>query len=245
MQRFNDILVAMSPEIISSDKPRNPYSREKGSLGDGLLASLNIREIEREHLPERLFGGEKSNNQLPTSEKIVGHYRVIGSTLTACEASFWKVGIPWLPYTAKQISLRKKPEGESVDTFIRLNLVSVPSDSLSCYLEDLESLPISSKSSSTLSIRRPSLSERAPFFAASIFSCLALAAILHFYLLQSFVAPTLLALVAGWLGLTIALTTCSDPFRRFSFYRALSSELARRSGSSGSGKGTFNVCFNE
>jgi len=235
----------MSPEIISSDKREIHCRPERGSQDDGSLASLNIRETEREFLPERLFRGEKSSNQLPTSEKIVGHYRVIGSTLTACEACFWKVGIPWLPYTSKQISLIKKPDGESIETFTRLNLVSVPSDSLSCYLEDLESLPISSKSSSTLSIRRPSLGERLPFFAASIFSCLLLAAILHLYLLQSLVAPTLLALVAGWLGLTIALITCSDPFRRFSFYRVLSAELARRSGSSGSGKGTFNVCFNE
>jgi hypothetical protein len=236
----------MSLEIISNEETGASDSVTQTRDEDFFSASLNTREVEGTFLPDRLFGGDKRDNQLPTSDKIVGHYKIIGSTLTACEANFWRVGIPWLPYTSQQIPSVRKPAGETIDSFIRLNLVGIPSDSLNCYLEDLESLPISNRSSATLAIRRPKLLERLPYFAISVLICLFIASILHLYVLSPIVQPIVLALFSGWLGLIFSLTTCSDPFRRFSFYRILSNEVARRSGSgNGSGKPKLKVCFSE
>lgn len=168
-------------------------------------------------------------------------YRMIGHTLSVCEAATFRVGVPWLPPSDRQKELSNYYKGP-LEEFIRTSLVSVSTETLDHYCEDLNSFAPELEQNESLHI--PSLypGERF-FFCLVVFLILFTTSLALGLLLGSTKSATLtLSIITSIPAALLAAFPCMEIQRRSSFYYFLSKELNRRRGanSSGSSKAILN-----
>jgi hypothetical protein len=167
-------------------------------------------------------------------------YAPIGLALSRAEASFWKVGMPWLPPSGRVCKLRSK-RYSSPEELLRYELVGVSTPSLITYCEDLERS--FTQRLEHFSIAKPSQLERWSlallgsilFGAGAWLVTVATAAEKTLY-------PFVGALLAALSCAVLCVSLSSDSYRRESFLAILRREIARRSGESPGGSGKLQIC---
>ena len=168
-------------------------------------------------------------------------YRIIGETLSISEVVTIRVGVPWLPPGQKQKELSKQYHGPLED-FIRSSLVSVSTETLDHYCEDLNSFATEPDNNDSLYIPSLCPAERF-FFCLVVFLILFTTSLALGLLLGSTRSATLtLSIITSIPAALLAAFPCMEIQRRSSFYYFLNKELNRRRGASspGSGKAILN-----
>lgn len=154
-------------------------------------------------------------------------YRTIGETLEICEAATFRVGVPWLPPSSKRKKTLKTYEGP-IEDFIKTSLVSVSTETLDHYCEDLNSF--SSENSTSLSIPLLYPGERF-FFCLVVFLILFTFSLAIGIFLGSTKSATLvMSFTTAIPAALLAAFPCLEVQRRSSFYYFLNKELNRRLG---------------
>lgn len=180
-------------------------------------------------------------NGTPDSNAVLRQYNMIGEALTACEASSWRVGVPWLPPTTRVRRLPKITEGTCED-HLRYNLVGINTKVLESFCEDLDNLAGDAKSLESLHVPSLTANERKMFIliVALIGGCVA-------YLLASSLSDsplivgliTLIAMVSAGLA---AFATSTETYRRTSFSWLIEAEIRRRVGGDDPSSNKLQVC---
>lgn len=161
-------------------------------------------------------------------------YREIGDALLIAESSFLAVGVPWLfPTNSVRQKRAKNSLADDAATpaeFFKVMLVSVPTNSLESYLEDLTALPLNRHGAKALGIDGVTLLERSALPIAAFVCCFLLV-----YLgsivskLENHVAYGFAA-VGGAMSALLTISSSFERNRRRSFYWHLNEELMRRHG---------------
>ncbi len=165
----------------------------------------------------------------PLQNSLNKHYEVIGQTLLICEASSWRVGIPWLPPTDNVVKYRKSLS-EPLESFVQCSLVTVTTDALECYCDDLESTDLDDAKKSRLFLRTPPALERYALGGMVFVGLLALCFGLCFLARLSIGTGFGLAVVAALLPAIVAAACSSENSRISSFLWLLDQEILRRRG---------------
>lgn len=164
-----------------------------------------------------------------SKEKLIEHYRTIGQALLVCEASSLRVGIPWIAPVGEVVK-RRYEVGTRPENYIRETLVTVSTNCLQIYVEDLEKPQEEAPGDSELNIELRSWIERYSFStacaAASMFVGIAAAV----YLFPSALAGLILGMVMLVLGYLLGQSYSTSASRRLSFRRLLMNEIMRRRG---------------
>jgi len=217
-------------------------------LSQAFLASINQEtsptgyESIEENEP---FPSSPELEALPGSGKLLGHFASIGASLSRLERNYLLVALPFF-LASFSLDLSRDPSGarqtildffsrifslnNPLDEAIKEELVTVPTEAINAYLEDLEEMPLNSLELARLRIQSPKFSDRLAFvFVLNIFisSLFFAAALLGGLTGLKLIFPVI---VFSWLNLLPAGFLASDIYRKFSFCRVLSSELARRTG---------------
>lgn len=167
------------------------------------------------------------------NDKLLLKYREIGLALQACEAKSLRVGIPWLPPTARVCELRRTVD-VPVDEFLRTHLAAIGTETLDSYCDDLETLPNVAESSALLGISGATKFERIGFIAASVTLIFFIGLMLLTTLgIKSVVMCSLFSFFAAATFGALSITMTTDSYRRDSFCWIISKEILRRSGSGG------------
>jgi hypothetical protein len=163
------------------------------------------------------------------NELINEHYRLIGEILSICEAGSLIVGVPWLPPSSATQELAEKFESPLAD-FVKLSLVTVNTNTLELYCDDLESCVSSSATADSLFIRSLPMLERHSFCVLfSVFAgCLSYWSSVSFGL--GFATSLLISLSVATAFFAVLVTFCSESHRLYSFHCLLEHELMRRKG---------------
>lgn len=174
------------------------------------------------------------HEKLATSKPkgISEQYRIIGETLGICETATFRVGVPWLPPSAnrKEISYQGP-----VEDFIRVALVSVSTEALDHYCEDLNTFTSENSDSLFIPILYPG--ERF-FFCLVVFLILFTTSLaLGFSLGSTKSAALVMSFITAIPAALLAAFPCLEVQRRSSFYYFLNKELSRRRGRSSPNSG--------
>ncbi len=167
-------------------------------------------------------------------EHLVEHYRLIGETLSACEAASFLIGIPWLPATERVKNLRKEVDG-FVEDFVRMNLVAVHTNTLESYCEDLEQSSQGKPTTTDLGLHPLTLSERYGFTVLSGTLVFVFTFINATFLTGSVPAAFLAGLLSATIISALAFSISADKFRFHSFLWVIRKEIMRRLGINNSG----------
>ena len=160
------------------------------------------------------------------SEQFREQYHMIGRLLNICEAGSFAAGVPWLPPTRAVRTLAKDYCGP-LSRMVRLSLLSVSTNVLESYCEDLEPLFKERNTDICLYIRPLSIFERSSFPASVFVAIFFLTAALLFSAGLPFLNSSLAVAAAASL---LAMSFCIESQRRYSFYNILYRELLRRKG---------------
>ena len=169
------------------------------------------------------------------------HFRNIGRALAVAEAGDLEAGIPWLPPTRRVQALRREYRSESLEQWIRLSLVGVPTNIVIIYVEELEKAKAGSDLAS-LGVPHPSFGERYAFAglaaAAAVAAGVCGAVLTGQYNWFAWVGTALAVLAAAGAGGVLG----SDGCRRASFAAVLQQEIRRRKGEDDTGANRLRVC---
>lgn len=181
-------------------------------------------------------------------DTLIRYYRQIGRLLRVCEVGSFRIGVPWLPPTARVTALRTDLERQlhssnpaqrqSIADYIRTGLVGVPTTVLEMYGEDLGGYTTEEPSESYhLALGRLSRFER---YAGTLIVT-TIAVTLYFAHLWFWKSTSLVVIALG-VGLVaaaavIGMVTGSEGYRRATFAWVVSAEIQRRRGS-GSDRGS-------
>ncbi len=182
--------------------------------------------------------------QIPpgTNARLV-HYQKIGHVLAVCEASDFRVGIPWIPPTPCVLSLRGERTAESpiLGDFLRFALVEVPTAELVSYSDSLEQSAAKKDLEPDLTLFEPSFFERNAFpLLVLLFSglvCWLFAIALGCTASLAFI----LAIAGSGICFMCAATLVTDDHRITTFLAALDCEICRRQGIDPEGSGNLQI----
>lgn len=161
-------------------------------------------------------------------------YSQIGAALSAAEASFWNVGIPWIPPTAAVRSLRVSEPGGSRE-YLRLGLVGVSTPVIDAYVDDLLHDGDVREMCSGLSIRQPTRIEKIGFAGLCSLGGMLTAGCLAFLLGATASSLAGLSVIGFAAAFVCSSAVSEDGYRRRSFARVLLQESCRRKGMDPSG----------
>ena len=189
------------------------------------------------------FSGRDDNMDQAMSASgsdIAQQYQLVGKTLLICEASAFRVGIPWLPPTRRVLRYRQNL-GSPVEQYVRYSLVTVNTDTLESYLEDLDTLSSDPKRNHLLHLQSPTPFERYAFgillfitFFISLFCSLA-------SMSPNFTAALSIAGIFALLASLAGFVFSSETSRLTSFYWVLEEEVLRRRGENRSKLGQIHI----
>lgn len=156
-------------------------------------------------------------------------YLLIGKSLMSLEASFLRVGIPWIPPSKRQRSLERCQSGDLFEC-VRLHLVNVNTQVIEMYIDDLESERETSTSNCRLGIDSLNSFERYSWIViicGVIFSSLFIS--MHYMGISVFIM-CLVSLITGYIIGSAGGLVSSEKNRRASFAWVLDQEVLRRKG---------------
>lgn len=184
---------------------------------------------------------QELNKRSHLKNSIPQQYRIIGETLNICEASTIKVGVPWLPYNKENKELNKK-FFYPLNDFVKSSLLSVQTETLVNYCEDLNALNLSdtddalnNEDSKCLNIPNLKAYQRY-YFCFVVLAVLFLSSTFISLLINSnFSAAIAVSIVTAIPAALLAVFPCLEVQRRVSFYILLSKEISRRQGTDSTG----------
>ena len=174
-----------------------------------------------------------SDNGFPGMGKpfpFAEHYKQIGSVFSTLEASTLRVGV-LIPFPTSKIRSLFSPFQETVNDYLKVNLVNINTEILESYLDDLKQLRLDEESNNHLHLTNLSELERHGTFAIFLFIVLAFSLVLH----------NIPGLTVSGMGLGLSITMLvvlwlsklgpgSEQFRRNTFIYYLDKEIMRRKG---------------
>ncbi|MCB0345273.1 MAG: hypothetical protein KDD66_09140 [Bdellovibrionales bacterium] len=179
--------------------------------------------------PEASCSGNGSRRASPSKETTLGHYRNIGNALLICEASSYRVGIPWI-LPIGEVAARRYDVGTQPGDYIRESLVTVSTNCLQMYIEDLELSGEKQLSDSDLFIDLKTWVERSSFTAACIAAFAFFGSAGAAYLAPSPVTCFISGMVMMVCGYMLGQSYTTSEWRRASFHKLLNNEAMRRRG---------------
>ncbi len=192
---------------------------------------------------QELNKAKRLRNNLKNS--IPEQYRTIGEMLSICEASTLRVGVPWLAPNKDGKELNKK-FFYPLNDFVKSSLLSVQTETLINYCEDLSALNINEleKEESNIlgnednkSLNIPNLKAHQRYYFCFVVLAVLFSSSTFISLLlnSSFSAAIVVSVVTSIPASLLAIFPCLEVQRRVSFYILLSKEISRRQGTDSTG----------
>ena len=185
---------------------------------------------------ELIYIDDFKHEKAPNAKKhnIAEQYRTIGETLEICEVTSLRAGVPWLPPNKSRKEIIKKYQ-PPLEDFIKTSLVSVSTETLDHYCEDLNSFTFNNSESLCIPILYPI--ERF-FFCFVVFVFLfTLSLALGIFLGTAKGATLVMSFMTATPATLLAAFPCLEVQRRSNFYFLLNKELSRRRGSNSPSSG--------
>ena len=180
---------------------------------------------------------QEFNKTQGLKNSIPKQYRTIGEMLSICEVSTMKVGVPWLAPNKEGKELNKK-FFYPLNDFVKSSLLSVQTETLVNYCEDLSALNLNDldkEDSKCLNIPNLKPYQRY-YFCFVVLAVLFLSStFISLVLNPSFSAAIAISIVTSIPAALLAIFPCLEVQRRVSFYILLSKEISRRQGTDSTG----------
>ncbi len=180
-------------------------------------------------LPPVEAGPNGTPSASPSKETTLKDYETIGDALLVCEASSYVVGIPWM-LPVGDVAGRRYTVGTLPGDYIRETLVTVSTNCLQMYIEDLDRSCPKQLSDAELYIEVTSWTERYSFVAACSAAFAFIGCVGASYLFMNAVACVICGIGMMVLGYVFGQSFATSEARRRSFQKLLSSEAMRRRG---------------
>lgn len=166
------------------------------------------------------------------TNNLAEQYKTIAETLSICEIATIKIGVPWLPPTTESKELNKKFY-HPLKSFVRSSLISVQTETLINYCEDLSSLD--SADNQCLNIPSLKFHQRFYFCFVVLIVLSLLSTFISLVLGLSFSSAIAISVITAIPASLLAVFPCLEVQRRVSFYILLSKEVYRRRGNDSTG----------
>lgn len=167
-------------------------------------------------------------------------YKPIGDALSCAESTYFRVGIPWLPPTARVKRLRSNEEWD-LEEYLKIQLVGVKTVTLREYIDDLRR-PELDAADRVFALQQPSLFERHSFSVITFLSIIGGVVLFASSTGVSTISASTLSGICGGAAAMFASVFSTDAYRRESFAHALEHEVSRREGQGASGANNLQVC---